>query len=160
MITRKDLDRLQGQAEILKKSLEKMETVCSERALIYAGASLYDDNGVMNGFSMRYYPGGKLKECTYYKNLSPLDIKDFTDDHPDADYFVFWEGCIEWEIANAETEKERTRLTKMLYDPEHNWDHLFISNALLDALATFPPIMHYTKSRDVANLSGDTAARN
>ena len=140
-MTRAKLDKLTQQAEQLKRALCQKSMVLSPRADISVDGSLFDPDGTMNGFSIVFYPDGKGTWGTQIvlRNQTPTDIKAFTDENPGLEYFIYWDGCLEWQIEHTEDPAEAARLEKMLL----SYSVDFRTETLKETLRQLPRVMHY-----------------
>ena len=154
MTSLQQLEKLTRQAEQLKRALYRADASRSPCAVVYVSGSMYDLDGTLNGFKITVYPEGKLnwKSCYTLEDLTPLDIKAFTDSHPDLDYYLEWKGCLEWVVEHKEDPKEKEHCEKLLLNyynkGQKSFDIDYRSDLLKEALRQFPPYMHYIGNRN------------
>lgn len=142
MTSTRQLDKLLAQAEQLKRALFSKTMVnkpCAVISAFFMFTIPFDDKPDFGRFMILYYPDGKKSKCKVFDRLQPLDIKAFTDEHPELEYFIDWERCEEWRFANEPDEEIREHMVK-LYPCLSD-----LTREIIDFLRDQPPKAHYVK---------------
>lgn len=138
MTSAKQLDKLLEQAELLKRALQRKTVLnkpCAVISAYFMFTKPFDDEE--GQFMILYYPDGRNTKKIKLDRLQPLDIKAFTEEHPELEYFIDWEACEEWRFANETNCEIREHMIKLFPCLED------LTQETIDFLRELPPMAHY-----------------